>query len=282
MPRGSKRSRSAKEKYSREQAVFVKHSRSLPSLVDSEDEVLNYITDTTTGSETCDEDERSDNEASSGPIEAVQRLYAVFLPPHLRLEESTRHKRQKLANRSAVYRGNSQTTKWRRRTEWAKAAEGCRTLDAFFMKVRFLEVKVISLIAHSNQKRKRSLSIEDLDEPASQAACPEVRGSAAPSDLESETAGQSTVYPQASSQPRDRSGEALVQSMEDLAMYHPDSAIDDAVDNLASELAAFCLKSLEGPEIEDRAESIVDPEVFETELQVNIAAQLRFEVIIEM
>jgi hypothetical protein len=70
--------------------------------------------------------------------------------------------------------------------------------------------------------------------------------------------------------------------MEGLTMSHSDSAIDDAVDNLASKLAAFCLKSLEGSDLEDMADLIVDPEAFEFELQVNIAAQLRFEVIIKI
>jgi len=45
-------------------------------------------------------------------IEALQRLYSVSLPPHLRLKEKGQVTHRKNKNKKAVYSGDSQTTIW--------------------------------------------------------------------------------------------------------------------------------------------------------------------------
>ena len=62
---------------------------------------------------------------------ALQRLYAVFLPPHLRLSQETREKRRKIKNRPAIYTGYSRTTVYRRGLSREKAAQGCGKLENF-------------------------------------------------------------------------------------------------------------------------------------------------------
>ena len=59
-------------------------------------------------------DERGDNREGSSVV-ALQRLYAVFLPPHLRLneeEKEEKEKSRKMKNRPLIYTGESRTTAW--------------------------------------------------------------------------------------------------------------------------------------------------------------------------
>jgi hypothetical protein len=87
-------------------------------------------------------DAESSDESETHAVEALQRLYSVFLPPQLRLEEKGPEKRRKIDNRKSVYSGDSRTTLWRKGVALTRAADGCTTLDAFVVKkVRPLSVK---------------------------------------------------------------------------------------------------------------------------------------------
>lgn len=67
-------------------------------------------------------------------VEALQRLYSVFLPPHLCLEEKGQEQRQKRVDRRSTYSGDSRTTCWRKDNALKRAAEGCMSLDMFIVK----------------------------------------------------------------------------------------------------------------------------------------------------
>ena len=77
-----------------------------------------------------------DNQARMSVV-ALQRLYSVFLPPHLRLNQDhdTRGKRRKIKNRPPIYTGDSRTTAWRKDVAQRKAAQGCGTLDGFIKRM---------------------------------------------------------------------------------------------------------------------------------------------------
>jgi hypothetical protein len=134
MPRRSKRSRTAKEKRDQTHAAaFSKRAAGLPSPDGSDYSAPESNQDmSTTEAECSDNSEAGDREIS--PMEEIQRLYSVFLPPHLQAKERTRQKRRKIANRRLVYTGDSRTTAWRKDTAQKKAAKGCATLDAFIMR----------------------------------------------------------------------------------------------------------------------------------------------------
>ena len=75
-------------------------------------------------------------------VEALQCLYLVFLPPHLRLEEKGQEQHQKRVDRRSTYSGDSRTTHWQKDNALKRAAEGCMMLDAFIVKkVCHLSVK---------------------------------------------------------------------------------------------------------------------------------------------
>ena len=78
----------------------------------------------------------SDNkvETIEGSVEALQRLYSVFLPPHLRLEAKTRDKCGKISRRPLINTGESRTTAWRRNAAQMNAAKGCASLDGFVVR----------------------------------------------------------------------------------------------------------------------------------------------------
>jgi hypothetical protein len=61
---------------------------------------------------TTDTDRKNGRERDDHVVEGLQRLYSIFLPPHLQPKESTQEKRQKISNRPAVYTRNSRTTTW--------------------------------------------------------------------------------------------------------------------------------------------------------------------------
>jgi hypothetical protein len=82
------------------------------------------------------DDRESDDkvETVEASVEALQCLYSVFLPPHLRLEAKTQDKCRKLTSRPPVYTGGSRTTAWRRNVAQMNAAKGCASLDGFVVR----------------------------------------------------------------------------------------------------------------------------------------------------
>ena len=107
-----------------------------------------------------DEDEldAAHTEDSLESIASLQRLYAVFLPPHLKqqnlvssclcpyisiyLPVNSQAKKAKISNRSVVYWKDSHTSDWRKRKHWKGASKGCQKLDSFFS------------VSHQTQKLK--------------------------------------------------------------------------------------------------------------------------------
>ena len=81
-----------------------------------------------------EENENESEEEVEASIVALQSLYSVDLPPHLRREAKTREKRRKIGNRGAIYTGDSRTTRWRKETARRNAAKGCATLDPFVVR----------------------------------------------------------------------------------------------------------------------------------------------------
>jgi len=143
MPLGSKKSRAAKHTRRNARAAFATPAPHIASPEGSE-----YIGSDSGSGDSVIDVESGDEQAIQGgnpvesSVEAIQRLYSVFLPPHLRLEEKGREKRQKVTNRKLVYSGFSRTTMWRKETALRHAADGCKTLDAFVVrKVRLLSIK---------------------------------------------------------------------------------------------------------------------------------------------
>jgi len=139
MPRKGKRSQNAKKKREGARAAFGKGAARVTSPEGSDyhvsdddfDDTVIYVDSSDDTSHTT-----SDEEVENS-VEAVQRLYSVFVPPELRperLEEHTREKRLKATNRQPVYTGSSRTTLWRKNATLKEAAKGCATLDAFIVR----------------------------------------------------------------------------------------------------------------------------------------------------
>jgi hypothetical protein len=296
MPLGSKRSRLAKEKRRHGRAVFAKRAASPDSDYYAPESSPDAVS--TTEAESSDESEADDRAAT--PVEGLQRLYSVFLPPHLRLKEPTRQKRQKTTNRQSVYTKDSRTTAWRKNTAQRKAAEGCTTLDAFISrKVRLEFYQINYQASHCDQKRQHSFSsIEEVQivrPPADLHAREIARSSAdlhageiarpstdlragvtarSSADLNAEVLMQSAAD-RVSLSP----DEALAQSADDLAVPHslersvadlrPVSTIDDEINKITEELAAFCLDQLEKSAMpSDSVDSDLNANPFGDELQV--------------
>ena len=81
--------------------------------------------------------EESGNESEDeveASVVALQSLYSVFLPPHLRQEARMQEKRCEISNRPSVYTGDSRTTHWRKETARRNAAKGCASLDTFLVR----------------------------------------------------------------------------------------------------------------------------------------------------
>jgi hypothetical protein len=153
MPRISKRSRSAKDKRRNGPATFGKQTQpkrsrpaedthpntpassgedipSTPSPEGSDHHVSDNNSDASVIS--VDNSDESEEENDIGmSVELLQRLYAVFLPPHLRPKQNMREECRKTVNRKVVYTGESRTMLWRWKTAQKRAAEGCTTLDTF-------------------------------------------------------------------------------------------------------------------------------------------------------
>ena len=136
MPRKGKRSQTAKKKREGAHAAFGTDAARITSPESSDYNVLDDDSDVAVINVDSDDDETSEEEVETS-VDAVQRLYSVFLPPQLRLErleDNAREKRRKVANRRPVYTGTSRTTLWRKNATRKDAAQGCATLDTFVMR----------------------------------------------------------------------------------------------------------------------------------------------------
>jgi len=79
---------------------------------------------------------------------ALQRLYAVFLPPHLRLNEEEKEEKEKshkMKNRPLIYTGESWTIAWQRNVAQKRAAEGSGTLDRFIQRKVSMPIQKIAM-----------------------------------------------------------------------------------------------------------------------------------------
>ncbi len=136
MPLRNKRSRAAKCARQNAQAAFAACAASPEG---SEYIILdNSSNRSAIDLESGDESDIQGGNEVKASVEVLQRLYTTVLPPHLRLEENAAQnghtKRRKMDNRKAVYTGDSRTTVWRKNAALKRAAVGCMTLDAFFVR----------------------------------------------------------------------------------------------------------------------------------------------------
>ena len=134
MPAGNRKLVVAKQKRQegRDQghAAFAVHAARPPSPNGSHYCIVDDGTsESATDVDSSDEKEK-EKEAKTSVV-ALQRLYGVFLPRQLQLDDDTREKRRKTKNRPPVYTKESRTTGWRRSVAQKKAAQGCATLDGF-------------------------------------------------------------------------------------------------------------------------------------------------------
>jgi hypothetical protein len=124
---GSKRSRLAKELRHQGCTSFTKCAKAAPTPKGSV-----YCPSGSDADESpVDMDDIGDDQGIISAVDGLQRLYVEFLPENLWLN---RVNPQNKLKRPVVYTRNSRTTAWRRRTAQEKAAEGCRTLDAFIQR----------------------------------------------------------------------------------------------------------------------------------------------------
>ena len=166
MPFGNRKSRSAKRK--REEgraqgyATFAKHaprspsphaSDYCPSTSDNEDESASGFDSS---------NERGSANEAAAHVAALQRLYSIFLPPHLQLNEEIREKRRKTKHtRVVIYTGKSRTTRWRKGVDQRKSAKGSAKLDKFGFVLRS-----VSPLSQKVLKQSISLSTEKTAQPA--------------------------------------------------------------------------------------------------------------------
>ena len=132
MPAGSRKSRDAKKKRHQGRSGFAKRANA-PSPNSS----VYHLSDSDTDAQTIDTSSSNNtgiDEPEAAPLEGLQRLYTIFLPPHLRLNEDRHEKHQRVSRRSAVYTRDSRTTAWRKAVAQKKATEGCTTLNAFVLR----------------------------------------------------------------------------------------------------------------------------------------------------
>src|SRR6266566_3040320 len=110
MPVRSWRSRNAKKRH---QGHTGMTGFSMQACAPSPDRSVYCLLDNNADASTIGTDSSSDkgrDDRAAVPIEGLQCLYSVFLPPHLQLNETHRDKRQKVSKRSAVYKKDSRTT----------------------------------------------------------------------------------------------------------------------------------------------------------------------------
>ncbi len=137
MPCRSKRSRTAQQQCENTHAqAFGALPVHAPSPEGSDIYVLDSESEASTIYVNSSDDKESDNEVETveASMEALQCLYSVFLPPHLRLEAKTRDKHGKITRRPPINTRESRMTAWRRNMAQVKAAEGCASLDGFVVR----------------------------------------------------------------------------------------------------------------------------------------------------
>lgn len=127
MPPGSKKSRLAKELRDQGRTSFAKRAKAAPT----SDGSVYCLSGSDADESPIDMDDIDDHQAVISAADGLQRLYAEFLPEDLRLNRVNPQNKPK---RPVVYTKDSRTTAWRRRKAQKKAAEGCRTLDAFIQR----------------------------------------------------------------------------------------------------------------------------------------------------
>jgi hypothetical protein len=128
MPLTSKRSNTAKHIRQNAPNGFAKPSPHMAS-----PEGLEYLV-SDNDSDDLGKDAESSDELEIQGVEALQCLYSMFLPPHLRLKEKKQEKHQNTKNRKPMYSGDSRMTIWQKGTSLKCAAEGYMMLDAFVVK----------------------------------------------------------------------------------------------------------------------------------------------------
>ena len=137
MPCRSKHSRTAQQQHENMHAqAFEALPMHAPSPESSDIYVLDSESEASTIYVDSSDDKESDNEVETveASMEALQCLYSVFLPPHLRLEAKTRDKHGKITRRPPINTRESRMTAWRRNMAQVKAAEGCASLDGFVVR----------------------------------------------------------------------------------------------------------------------------------------------------
>jgi hypothetical protein len=282
MPVRGQRSRNAKEKRYQGHSGFAKRASA-----SSPDASVYCLSDNKTDASTISSSDKGRDDQAASPMEGLQRLYSVFLPPHLQLNEDHREKRQKVSKRSAMYTRDSRTTAWRRNVAQRKAAEGCATLDGFVVQRKVGSDKpdrVRSSASHHRYKRQRSPSPLDSEDSVVHLEDLDARDTASvqeSEDLDAETFARSAEHtaagallqsapdPTASNRAEDLPvARPVAQSAADL-IPDPAASIDDAIDQITAELAAFCFEQLErSATSHDALDLNTDASVVENELRV--------------
>jgi len=262
MPAGNKKSRAAKQKQEEGRTTFAKRAARPPSPNKSDYCPTTSDDDLDADGSATDVDSGDDRQRNNEPetsVVALQRLYAVFLPPHLRSDRDTLEKRRKIKNRPAVYAGGSRTTAWRRNVAQKKAAQGCGTLDGFIQRKVGNRNDPENKAPHCPQKRQRNSSpleedpveVPDSGEVsrASSADAESMMRSASPAavneqvEIESNRAVTQARSLEDLSAARPEEDEA--RSVEDSIPAHEPSSIDNTVYQLTAELAKLCLDQSE-------------------------------------
>ncbi|KAH9954362.1 hypothetical protein BC827DRAFT_1158795 [Russula dissimulans] len=132
MPFRDKKSRIAKQKRQNAQAAFAKQT-SMPNPNSSD----YYVSDSDSNKSVISVEEIGEVHEVDESVKALQTLYSVFLPPHLRLEENSQEKHQNVNNWKCVYTGDSWVMNWRKNKAWEHAAKGCMTLNAFITRKKW-------------------------------------------------------------------------------------------------------------------------------------------------
>jgi len=136
MPSGNRKSRVAKQKRQEGHGGYTTLADGAvrPPSPNSSDycKLDDGINDSTTDADSSDaNDERGTENNTEMSVIALQHLYAIFCPPHLRPDEDTWEKHRRIRNRPLVYTRDSRTTAWWRDVAQKKAAQGCTRLDGF-------------------------------------------------------------------------------------------------------------------------------------------------------
>ena len=147
MPARNRKSRDAKKKQGGGRTTFAMHGARPPSPNTSDycPTMSDDLADESPSDVDSSDDRGCDNDAVTS-VAALQRLYSIFLPPHLRRNQGPRQghlqlnqgthlgKCRKIKNRLPIYTGESQMMAWQRGVVRTKAAHGCGMLDAFIQR----------------------------------------------------------------------------------------------------------------------------------------------------